>query len=221
SLAAAAFGPDGSVYLAGTGQDPGSPFADPQNPGCLDHFVARVDLASNAISSICLPGVRIRGLAVDGAGDAYVTGDIFSAGLFPAEAVRKSFVARLTFNAPPDCTAAFASPATVWPPNGRFVPVSIQGVTDPEGDSVTVTMTGVRQDEPLQGASNAFGIGTPGVQLRADRDGKGDGRVYHLSFTASDPSGGTCTGSVAVCVPHDQEAGKACGDGGPVFNSGP
>ena len=48
---------------------------------------------------------------------------------------------------------------------------------------------------------------TPSV--RAERDGNGDGRVYHISFTATGSSG-SCTGSVTVGVPHDQ------GHGGPV-----
>jgi hypothetical protein len=49
--------------------------------------------------------------------------------------------------------------------------------------------------------------------VRVERQGGRDGRVYHLSFTASDASGGTCTRTVAVCVPHDQ------GDGVPVEHS--
>jgi hypothetical protein len=122
-------------------------------------------------------------------------------------------------NAPPDCSAARASLAVLWPPNGKMVPVSVRGVTDPDGDPVTVRVTSVRQDEPLSGkGANASGIGTATVRLRADRAGGGDGRVYHLSFTAEDPLGASCTGEATVCVPHDA-ARRACGDGGPLFPS--
>jgi hypothetical protein len=124
-------------------------------------------------------------------------------------------------NMAPDCSAAVASPIMVWPPNGKLVPISIQGVTDPDNDPVTLAVTGVHQDEPLSriGAADATGIGKPVVSIRADRVGKGDGRVYHLSFEAFDPSGASCAGTVQVCVPHDQRTGRTCGDGGPLFDS--
>lgn len=219
SLAGAIFGPEGTLYLAGTGHASGSPLADPRNPGCRDNFIARLDLSSGAWNPTCLQGLLIRGLAVDGAGDAYVNGFISSASFFPADAARKSFVARITFNASPDCSAAFASPATIWPPNGQLVSVSILGVTDPDGDPITLTVTGVRQDEPLQANASAFGIGTPNVSVRADRSGQGDGRVYHLGFEARDSAGATCAGTVSLCVPHDRRRGETCGDGGALFNS--
>lgn len=46
----------------------------------------------------------------------------------------------------------------------------------------------------------------------------GDGRVYHLTFTARDPEGASCTGRVTVCVPIDQNQ-PTCRDGGPRFDS--
>lgn len=221
SLAGAVFGPENSLYLAGRGHAPGSPLSDPGSPGCRDNFVARLNLSSGAWSSTCLQGVLIEGLAVHASGDAYVNGSISSAGVFPADAARKRFVARIAFNAPPDCSVAFASPATVWPPSGRLVPVSISGVTDPDGDPVTVTITGVRQDEPLSrsGTPDAIGVGTASVSVRADRNGKGDGRAYHVRFEARDSAGASCTGTVSLCVPHDRRPGAACGDGGALFDS--
>jgi len=59
------------------------------------------------------------------------------------------------------------------------------------------------------------------VLLRAERAGPpsaGDGRVYHIDFTAEDGSGESCEGTVTVCVPHDQGGGE-CEDGGPVYDS--
>lgn len=107
----------------------------------------------------------------------------------------------LHFNSPPVCTAAASNVATLWPPNHQLVPITINGVTDPDNDPVTITVTGVMQDEP----SNGLGDGdtTPdamiingAVSVRSERSGTGDGRVYVISFTASDPSDATCTGSV-------------------------
>jgi hypothetical protein len=40
------------------------------------------------------------------------------------------------------------------------------------------------------------------VLLRAERDVDGDGRVYRVSFTASDGLGGSCSGTTTVQVPR-------------------
>lgn len=107
----------------------------------------------------------------------------------------------IRLNRAPVCTAATTSPSTLWPVNGRFVPVTITGVTDPDGDPVTVSVTSVSQNEAGSGDSV---ITATGASLRATRLGSGSGRIYTLAFSASDGRGGTCTGSVAVTVPHDQ-----------------
>jgi hypothetical protein len=57
------------------------------------------------------------------------------------------------------------------------------------------------------------------AQVRAERSGNGNGRVYRISFTASDGKGGTCDGSVKVSVPHDQGKGKVPIDDGQNYNS--
>jgi len=134
----------------------------------------------------------------------------------------------LASNRSPDCTNATASPATLWPPDHELTLVGITGVTDPDGDPVTVTATSVFQNEPLQGSSADAGPTAPDatlspLQLRAERNGNpktpGNGRIYHVSFMADDGKGGTCTGTVRVCVPHDQRASSTCVDGGPLYNS--
>jgi hypothetical protein len=129
-------------------------------------------------------------------------------------------------NEPPDCTHALPSSPLVWPPNHKFKKVTVEGVTDPDGDPIAVTIDGISQDEPLNGAgdgntcSDGFGTGTPNAFVRAERSGLGDGRVYRLDFTADDGQGGTCTGSVAVCVPHDRSRSRTqCVDGGALFDS--
>jgi len=124
-------------------------------------------------------------------------------------------------NALPICSAARPNPAELWPPNGAFLAVSIIGLTDPDGNPLTTTITGITQDEPEVGTcvAAATGLNTATAMLRADRDGAGDGRVYHVSFTASDGKGGQCGGTVNVCVPHDQRPGHVCGDQGPLVDS--
>jgi len=113
-----------------------------------------------------------------------------------------------------------ASPAEVSPPNGQLVTIAVVGVADPDGDPVTLTVTGITQDEPLgETCPDATGVGAGTASVRAERAGGGDGRVYHVSFTASDGHGGQCSGMVTVCVPHDQRSGHVCVDKGPLIDS--
>jgi hypothetical protein len=116
---------------------------------------------------------------------------------------------------PPSCANATASPNLLWPPNHKFVPIQIAGIVNPAPGPLMITVTSIFQDEPVQSAGSgntspdATGVGTGNPSVRAERDGGNDGRVYHISFTATSASG-SCTGSVTVGVPHDQ------GHGGPV-----
>jgi hypothetical protein len=129
-------------------------------------------------------------------------------------------------NRPPVCTAASASPSTLWPPDHKFRTVTIEGITDPDGDPLTVTIAGVFQDEPVNGKGDgntapdaARGQGGS-VLLRAERAGGGDGRVYQILFTATDPQGASCSFVVKVGVPHDQGAGRVAVDSAPpAYNS--
>jgi hypothetical protein len=126
---------------------------------------------------------------------------------------------------PPDCSRAAPSVASLWPPNHKMVAVSIFGVTDPN-DAAHPVVTSVYQDEPTNGLGDGD---TPidaviqsdgSVLLRSERTGLGNGRVYHVNFTDVDKYGASCTGSVTVCVPHDQSpAGSKCIDGGALYDS--
>ena len=97
-------------------------------------------------------------------------------------------------NGSPVCDAASASPDLLWPPNHKMMTISIVGVSDPDGDPVKITITGITQDEPLE-------------------DG-GDGHFQ------PDGEGGLCDGTVSVCVPHDQgKKAQACIDDGQFYDS--
>jgi len=129
------------------------------------------------------------------------------------------------FNLPPDCTGAYPSVSTFWPPNHTFAPVSVLGVIDPDGDPVTITIAGIGQDEAVDAEGSGstcpdgLGVGAGVAQIRVERAGPGDGRVYAIEFLAEDGRGGACTGVVTVCVPHDQGHGDVCGDQGALADS--
>jgi hypothetical protein len=126
-------------------------------------------------------------------------------------------------NQPPSCGLAQASSNPLWPPNHKLVSVAVQGVSDPEDRDVRITITGVTQNEPLNGlgdgdtAPDAVLQGAS-VLLRAERSGLGTGRIYTVTFSAIDTQGAACAGSIAVCVPHDRGT-NACSDTGLRYNS--
>ncbi|CCG01946.1 putative exported chitinase [Blastococcus saxobsidens DD2] len=127
-------------------------------------------------------------------------------------------------NRPPSCADAASSVASLWPPQHEYARVGVVGLSDPEGDALTVTVTSIRQDEPVRepGSGNtgpdATGVGTATAELRAERSGGGDGRVYHVGFVVDDGHGGSCEGTVTVGVPHDSRGAGAV-DQGPLHDS--
>jgi hypothetical protein len=104
---------------------------------------------------------------------------------------------------PLDCSLAVASPDRAWPPQNQFVPVNVVGVTDPNGGTVTITITGIWQDEPVgKGQHSPDGkISGSIAEVRAERDQNGNGRVYTIYYTANSTSGASCSGLVKVGVP--------------------
>lgn len=128
-------------------------------------------------------------------------------------------------NQPPVCSLAMPSVATLWPPNHKLVDIAMLGITDPDNDPVSIKITAITQDEPVNGlgdgdtAPDGFGVGTIQAQVRAERSGTGNGRVYAISFMADDGKGGTCSGKVSVGVPQDQGQGSVPVDDGQNYDS--
>jgi hypothetical protein len=126
-----------------------------------------------------------------------------------------------SLQAPPVCAAAVASEPVLWPPNHKLRPVTVTGVTDPEGDPLTMTVTRVTQNEPVtergDGKCPDATISGSHVMLRAERSPAGNGRLYEVQFTADDGQGGRCDGVVTVCVPRNPNRG--CTNDGQRYDS--
>ena len=137
-----------------------------------------------------------------------------------------SATSTITVNHNPVCTALTAGP-NLWPPNHALKTVTATGATDSDGDTLTTAITGVTQDEALNGLGD--GDTSPDaalvaghadqVQLRSERSGTADGRVYRLAVSVTDGRGGSCGGTITVGVPHDQGKGSTPIDSGLVVNS--
>ncbi|MFZ0545856.1 MAG: ExeM/NucH family extracellular endonuclease [Candidatus Promineifilaceae bacterium] len=125
----------------------------------------------------------------------------------------------LELGAAPTCSSAYPSSTVLFPVDHKFRRVFVLGVTDPDGGSVSITITGIYQDEAVDapGSGNTSpdgkGVGSSAAAIRAERVGGGNGRVYHIYFMATDDSGMSCSGEVLVGVPASRLINPPIDDG--------
>ncbi len=99
-----------------------------------------------------------------------------------------------------------ASPSTIWPPNGRMVAIVVAVSASGAGGTPAVKLVSITANEPLgtgdvQGA--VVGSDDRTFLLRAARLGRGTGRAYTITYSATDTFGATTTATTEVVVPHD------------------
>jgi hypothetical protein len=115
----------------------------------------------------------------------------------------------------PSIIACALSPAELWPPNHKMVDVTASvTVADSGSGSAGFVLVSATSSEPDNGLGDGdtandiqdFEIGKPDTQgqLRAERSGLGNGRVYTLTYRASDAAGNVQTCTATATVPHDQ-----------------
>jgi hypothetical protein len=115
---------------------------------------------------------------------------------------------------PPDLTVTL-SPTSLWPPNHKLVPITASiTVTDKCDPKPFVRLISITSNEPTNGVGDgntnadiqgvAFGTDDRTFQLRSERSGPGDGRVYTITYQASDHSGNSTTKTATVTVPHNK-----------------
>ena len=109
----------------------------------------------------------------------------------------------------PTIVSLVASPDTLRPPNGKLIPVNIAAnVFDNVDDSPYVGIFDVTSNEAITDAD--WNILDPlVVELSAERDGNGNGRVYTVWVEAIDDAGNRSIGTVDVRVPHDNTGPSA------------
>lgn len=130
----------------------------------------------------------------------------------PGEVGIQTYITCKKVNEPPNIDNAYASTdcfRTRLPgyTDHRLEEVTIEGVTDPDGDEVEIEITGITSDEPITsgGCEDArIGSDARSAMLRIERYGR-NGRVYEISFTASDGKA-VSEGSVQVVIPYDDRA---------------
>jgi len=102
-----------------------------------------------------------------------------------------------------------ASPATLWPPNHKMTPVTIDISTSNGCVADSCRIISVNSNAP--GATDAVASGDAvitddlTVSLRAERGGKNkSGRVYTVTLQCTDAADFSSSKTVSVLVPHDQ-----------------
>jgi Immunoglobulin I-set domain len=130
-------------------------------------------------------------------------------------------------NTPPSITAT-TSDISVWPPNHQYqtftaADFGITASSGCDGDLTnSVVIASVSSDEPENSAGadgNTFAdiviaANCKSVDLRRERDGDLNGRVYTITFKVTDSVGQTSTVTVTVSVPLNN-------NGSPAVNNGP
>lgn len=117
-----------------------------------------------------------------------------------------SAVGVLADTTPPVITSLSTSPANLWPANHKMVAVTVTATAEDAGGPVTTRILSVTSNEPDNGqgdgntADDIVITGPMTVNLRAERSGKGSGRVYAITVEGEDAAGNTSTGVVNVTV---------------------
>ncbi len=127
---------------------------------------------------------------------------------------------RCAGNHAPDCSALAADLAEL-PVDRQHHAVGVRGARDADGDALAVYIDGISSDEDEDNDDE----GPDGVYVARDRvalcgrihDDGDDDRTYELHVHVRDHRGGSCDGTVRVCVPRAH--GHACHDRGWRFRS--
>lgn len=111
----------------------------------------------------------------------------------------------------PSITNVSATPNVLWPPNHKMRDVTVNYTAADNCSPVTNVLT-VTSNEPVNGTGDGntspdwIVVNDRKVQLRAERSGSGNGRIYTIKITSTDDCGNTATTTTTVLVPHNMNS---------------
>jgi len=92
---------------------------------------------------------------------------------------------------------------SIWPPNKQLVQIAAVLAADADSAIAPGSLSlSVTSNEAIDDSDIVIMDGV--VQVRADREGKGTGRIYTVTAKASDIAGNSTTVTGSCTVPHDQ-----------------
>jgi hypothetical protein len=202
---------------------PSTTDSEPAADGCNGWYHGTVSVTLNA--SDALSGVQFTKFRVDGGaaqtygsafpvgGDGYHTVEYWSVDKADNEEAHHTLNIKID-GTPPSVTGT-ADKTTIWSPNNKMVPVTVNGtMTDGLSgvDPATARYYVVDEYGTVQPAG-AITLGAGGaysftINLQASRLGQDmDGRTYTIYITCKDMACNETTISIVVTVPHDQRGG--------------
>jgi uncharacterized delta-60 repeat protein len=120
---------------------------------------------------------------------------------------------------PPTITSVSASPAKLWQPHHKLVPVTVSvSASDVCSATTTCKIVSVKSNEPVNGkgdddtAPDWKITGNLSVNLRAERSGSGNERIYTITVECKDASGNKSSKPVTVTVPHSRKTDRRSPD---------
>ncbi|NJR16284.1 MAG: hypothetical protein HC785_11575 [Calothrix sp. CSU_2_0] len=104
-----------------------------------------------------------------------------------------------------------AVPGELWPPNHKMVEIQVnKQVSDDFDANPTVRLISITSNEPDNGLGDGDTAGDIEIRpngkifLRAERSGNGNGRVYTLTYSATDSAGNVTYSTTQVKVPKNK-----------------
>jgi probable HAF family extracellular repeat protein len=149
------------------------------------------------------------GVTLSGVTGINDSGQIVANGVFSSDRSTSHAFLLTPICAAPVISDVSARPNVLWPPNHRFVQVAI-GYTVDDACPRTCGLS-VSSNEPVKGEGDGNKsadwrvVDANHVDVRAERDGNGTGRVYTVSVNCvNDKNQQTSTRAVEISVPHDE-----------------
>ncbi len=117
----------------------------------------------------------------------------------------------------PPTLAPVSNKTILWPPNHQMENITIETNASDNSGIMPTLAASVYSNEPEEGLGDGDmkpdwteplidqENGIISLELRAERSGTGDGRIYTISITAADQSGNTSTVNIEIIVPHDKK----------------
>jgi hypothetical protein len=137
---------------------------------------------------------------------------------------------KVTVNDTQAPTITTGGPVTLWSPDHTYATFNVTDLISSVVDNcdASVGVGGVRitkatSDEPENSSGDGnttndivIAADCKSVNLRSERTGDGNGRVYTITFEVTDASGNVGTATNTVTVPNSQN-GSAAVDDGPLY----
>jgi Big-like domain-containing protein len=127
----------------------------------------------------------------------------------PSQCATDIVTVTVTDTTAPSMSALTLSETRLWPPNHQMVPITVTYTVSDLGDATPGCVLTVSSNEPINGQGDGdtspdwLIVDSHHVQVRAERAGGGNGRVYTIGADCTDRFGHTSHRSATVTVPKN------------------